>query len=233
MLWELSLLKCVCLEPPIIVNWTNTLYFPLKQSAAIHCTAIGHPQPHILWFKDGYQLEHRKRTKILKNGTLFIQKVHKKDSGRYRCMADNGISWIVREALVHVYSKLIVFFFSQTETISITGKVDTEVDPDEEFAPIIKPWKVLVVGYLNDQIVLSCNSSGNPKPTIKWMKVNPYGNRAIVPNDRISIHSNKSVVVISDVQYSDKGQYVCRANNSQGAVEKHLFITVKGKLCHV
>ena len=105
------------------MNWTNTLYFPLKQSAAIHCTAIGHPQPHILWIKDGHQLEHKKRTKILKNGTLFIQKVHKKDSGRYRCMADNGISWIVREALVHVYSKLIVFFFLKLKSSQLQERL--------------------------------------------------------------------------------------------------------------
>ena len=94
------------------MNWTNTLYFPLKQSAAIHCRAIGHPQPNIIWFKDEVVLEHKKRIRILKNGTLFIRKVHEKDSGRYRCRAENRISWIAREALVHVYSKLILFSFS-------------------------------------------------------------------------------------------------------------------------
>lgn len=89
------------------------------------------------------------------------------------------------------------------------------------------------MAYLNSQVVLPCNASGNPKPTIKWLKAAPYGNRAIEGNDRISIHSNGSVVIINNVQYSDKGQYVCRANNSQGRMEKHLFITVKRKPCHV
>ena len=91
---------------------------------------------------------------------------------------------------------------------------------------------MLVVTYLNSQVVLPCNTSGNPKPTIKWLKANPYGNRVIEENNRVSVHSNGSVV-INNVQYSDKGQYVCRANNSQGRMEKHLFITVKRKLCHV
>lgn len=108
---------CVYLEPPIIVDWTNTLYFPLRQSAELHCTAIGHPQPNIIWQKDGVLLQHKGRIRILSNGTLFIKRVKERDSGRYRCTARNRIDWIAREALVHVYSKLILFFFSQIENI--------------------------------------------------------------------------------------------------------------------
>lgn len=94
------------------MNWTNTLYFPSKSSAEIHCKAIGYPQPNIIWFKDGVLLQHKEKIKILNNGTLFIRKIKRRDSGRYRCIARNRVNWIAREALVHVYSKLIFVFFS-------------------------------------------------------------------------------------------------------------------------
>ena len=93
------------------MDWTNTLYFPLKQSAELHCIATGYPQPNIIWEKDGIILQHKERIKILSNGTLHIKKVKRKDVGRYRCTARNRIDWISREALVHVYRKLILFFF--------------------------------------------------------------------------------------------------------------------------
>ena len=97
------------------MDWTNTLYFPLKQSAELHCMATGYPQPNIIWSKDGEVFQHKGRIRILSNGTLttlHIRKIKERDAGRYRCTASNKIDWISREALVHVYRKLILFFFS-------------------------------------------------------------------------------------------------------------------------
>ena len=95
------------------MDWTNTVYFLLKHSAKLDCIATGHPQPNIIWYKDGNLIEHKKRIKIfVDNGTLFITKVKEKDIGKYRCEAKNKIGWIAREALVHVYGKLILFLLA-------------------------------------------------------------------------------------------------------------------------
>ena len=104
------------------MDWTNSLYFPIKQSAELHCTATGYPQPNIIWRKDGDLLLHKGRIQILSNGTLHIRKVKERDAGRYRCTATNGIDWISREALVHVYRKLILLFFPQIEISNLQGK---------------------------------------------------------------------------------------------------------------
>jgi len=80
----------------------------MKQNAILHCTASGYPEPHIIWSKDGTELQHKGRIHILRNGTLLIRKAKKSDSGRYRCQARNQVGWIAREAYVHVYSKLII-----------------------------------------------------------------------------------------------------------------------------
>ena len=108
------------------MDWTNTLYFPLKHSAELHCMATGYPQPNIIWSKDGKELQHGGRIKILSNGslvTLQIKKVKGRDAGRYRCEASNKIDWISREALVHVYRKSILLFFPQIEISNLQGKL--------------------------------------------------------------------------------------------------------------
>lgn len=198
-------------EPPVIVDWTNTMYLPIKQPAVLHCKAVGHPQPKIIWYKDGVLVQHRGRFKISTNGTLLITKVKKKDAGRYRCKALNEIDWIAREVLIHVYKK-----------------VDTKIpeDPTEEFAPIIKPWKLVVTASLNTQLVLTCQSFGNPKPDIKWFKTTRYGDKLIKGNRRTSVHPN-GVLAIENVDYGDNGQYSCQASNPLGTVEKHLLVMVK------
>lgn len=100
------------------------------------------------------------------------------------------------------------------------------------FAPIIKPWNLLISAFANDQAVLNCNSFGNPKPVIRWSKVTPYGNQVITENDRISLYDNGSLV-IKDVDFTDKGQYFCRASNKLGVMEKHLLFMVKCKLHYI
>lgn len=102
-------------------------------------------------------------------------------------------------------------------------------DPNELFSPIIRHWKLLIIAYTNSQVVLPCNSFGNPKPNIRWLKAAPYGDKIVKENDRIFIHPNGSLV-ITNVSYSDRGQYSCRASNSRGIVKKHLLISVKCKL---
>ena len=96
------------------------------------------------------------------------------------------------------------------------------------FAPIIEPWNLLISAFANGQAVLTCNSFGNPKPEIKWLKVTPYGNKAIKENNKTSLYDNGSLV-IKDVDFTDKGQYFCRASNPLGVMEKHLLFMVKCK----
>lgn len=112
-----------------------------------------------------------------------------------------------------------------------TEKVDTKIpeDPNEEFAPIINPWNLLISTFLNSQVVLNCNSHGNPKPVIKWLRATAYGDKILKENRRFSLYDNGSLV-IKNVDYSDKGQYFCRATNKHGIIEKHLLLMVKCKL---
>ena len=51
--------------------------------AAFHCTATGNPAPEITWFKDG---------KIVGQGETHSLMASRNQSGKYWCLADNGLN---------------------------------------------------------------------------------------------------------------------------------------------
>ena len=63
-------------------------------------------------------------------------------------------------------------------------------------------------------VALSCNSTGNPKPTISWTRngspVDTSG------NSRISFSADKKQLTITNVNRTDSGEYRCAAKNSLG-----------------
>ena len=65
-------------------------------------------------------------------------------------------------------------------------------------------------------VTLSCNVTGNPTPTITWLKngspINTSG------NSRISFTEQNAKLIITKVSREDSGEYQCVANNSLGNV---------------
>lgn len=76
--------------------------------------------------------------------------------------------------------------------------------------------------------VLDCIATGDPQPTVTWSL-----NSIQLPNQdstRIQQTSNNSLV-ISPVQTTDRGEYVCRAVNSAGSDSTLTQLIVYGKEC--
>ena len=53
------------------------------EQAVFHCEATGNPTPTIKWIRDG---------KTVVTGETLSFKTKKNDSGKYRCLADNGVN---------------------------------------------------------------------------------------------------------------------------------------------
>ena len=60
-------------------------------------------------------------------------------------------------------------------------------------------------------MILSCNATGNPEPTITWTK----NGTLISNNSRISSPQEKQLT-ITNVNRTDSGEYRCVASNSLG-----------------
>ena len=61
---------------------------------------------------------------------------------------------------------------------------------------------------------LSCNATGNPKPTISWYKDDTKINAGA--DSRVSISEDDTQLTITNVSRNDDGQYTCVASNSLG-----------------
>ena len=66
-----------------------------------------------------------------------------------------------------------------------------------------------------ENVILSCNATGNPVPTISWNRngspIDTSGN-----SSRISFSADKKQLTITNVNRTDSGEYRCVANNSVG-----------------
>ena len=80
---------------------------------------------------------------------------------------------------------------------------------------------ILAVG---DVAVLTCDVSGDPKPSVTWSK---NGNTSI---PRAQFRTDGRILVIKDVLPGDSGLYECKAANNFGESNTNTTLIVDGKL---
>ena len=78
--------------------------------------------------------------------------------------------------------------------------------------PKITVQLVSVTKTEGDYIVLPCNATGNPVPTISWTR----DESPVITSERISISDDKKQLTITNVKRTNSGEYRCVANNSLG-----------------
>jgi len=74
----------------------------------------------------------------------------------------------------------------------------------------------------------SCQSSGDPAPSITWYK----DGAQVQPGSRYFILSNNSLVITNAVD-SDKGWFTCLARNAAGSAQDKAYLFVTGKAVKV
>ena len=80
--------------------------------------------------------------------------------------------------------------------------------------PKITVQLVSVTKTEGDYIVLPCNATGNPVPTISWTRNGYPLDRNV--NARISFSGRKQQLIITNVNRTDSGEYRCVASSSLG-----------------
>ena len=63
-----------------------------------------------------------------------------------------------------------------------------------------------------ENITLSCNATGNPEPSISWVKDGFPMNR----NSRINFSQDNKLLTITNISRTDSGDYRCVARNRVG-----------------
>uniref|UniRef100_A0A8C7DZD5 Neural cell adhesion molecule 1 n=1 Tax=Naja naja TaxID=35670 RepID=A0A8C7DZD5_NAJNA len=115
----------------------------LSQSVKLVCDADGFPEPIISWTKDGEPIERgedEEKFGFSYDGSeLTIHRVEKNDEAEYVCIAENKAG--EHDATVHLK------VFAKPQITFVENKTAME---------------------LEDQIILTCEASGDPIPSITW-----------------------------------------------------------------
>jgi len=84
---------------------------------------------------------------------------------------------------------------------------------------------------IDSQLILTCNASGFPIPTIEWKINGTIYNRDFVHTQLIDNIVIKKLT-INSMMWSNAGFYECVATNSLGTVVENVTITVEGITYH-
>ena len=168
-----------------------------KDITLLTCHVIGHPPAVITWSKVHGELEQART--VSKDGQLSITNAQKKDSGLYKCKATN-----------------ILGYDSAVTHLSVVELPQFTVRPPGQLKE-----------FTNHDIAVTCKATGDPKPTITWMKENgelPLGRSKVSVDGTLQIWNAKE---------EDSGIYTCMA--ASAAVFKtfsvmKLSVTTKGSI---
>ncbi|XP_036769471.2 hemicentin-2 isoform X1 [Manis pentadactyla] len=163
--------------------------------AVLDCETDSIPEPVVTWYKDGQPLVLAQRTPSLPGGQrLEIQDTQVSDKGLYSCKVSNAAGEAMRTFVLSVQVPP-TFENPKTETVSQVA---------------------------GSPLVLSCDVTGVPAPTVTWLK------------DRMPVESSVAHGVVSRggrlqlsrLQPGQAGTYTCMAENTQAEARKDFVVAV-------
>uniref|UniRef100_A0A8C9DLV3 Hemicentin-1 n=1 Tax=Prolemur simus TaxID=1328070 RepID=A0A8C9DLV3_PROSS len=172
-------------EPPVFKgDYPSNWIEPLGGNAILNCEVKGDPTPTIQWSRKGVDVEISHRIRQLGNGSLAIYGTVNEDAGDYTCVATNE-----------------------------AGAVERSMSLTLQSPPMITLEPVGTVVDAGGNIILNCQATGEPPPTITWSRQG----HSIPWDDRVTVLSNNSLHIAA-AQREDASDYECVARNLMGSV---------------
>uniref|UniRef100_A0A3Q2YI19 Neural cell adhesion molecule 1b n=1 Tax=Hippocampus comes TaxID=109280 RepID=A0A3Q2YI19_HIPCM len=201
---DLRVIKVVVNVLPTIRVWQSEVNATadVGQSAMLTCAVDGYPEPMVTWTRNQITLEAAEKYSFNEDGSeMSIMDVSKLDEGEYTCIAKNKAGETEQELSLRVFVKPKITYIVNQST-----------------------------SEMEEQVMLTCEASGDPTPTISWS----YGNRVFTDGEQ---SEDGNVVVRSDarvssltlkyVKYTDAGQYLCSARSAIGEDDQGAYLEVR------
>jgi len=184
---------------PVMLSSSHNYQVLRGSNVFLECKVSNLGSAVVLWRKGDRILAAGKhlvrkdgKVTVTEENELELHDVVEEDAGRYMCEVDVGLGGKSRE---------------------VTHSVQILV------APVITKWDLSREATAGDDVVISCEATGNPTPRISWRK--HQDGRVLIPD------SSGQKLVLRNVGRRETGLYICRADNSVDAgVEKVTRITV-------
>uniref|UniRef100_A0AAZ3QRX7 Netrin receptor DCC n=1 Tax=Oncorhynchus tshawytscha TaxID=74940 RepID=A0AAZ3QRX7_ONCTS len=155
----------------------------LGRDAVLECSASGFPTPAFHWMRGAERIQSRsKKYSLLGGSNLLISSVTDDDSGSYSCVA-----------------------FNKNQNITASCELSVLVPPQ------FLNYPTNTYSYESTDMELECAVTGNPPPTVRWMK----NGEEVIPSDYFQIVDGSNLQILGLVK-SDEGFYQCVAENEAG-----------------
>ncbi|VTJ68807.1 Hypothetical predicted protein [Marmota monax] len=181
-------------EAPVLQGEAfSYLVEPVGGSIRLDCVVHGDPAPDIRWTKDGLPLPRSRARHWLQNGSLTIRRTEPDDAGQYQCLAENEMGTV----------KKVV-------TLVLQGAPVFQVEPQD------------VTVRSGEDVVLRCQATGEPMPTIKWLQAG----QPLRTGRRLRTLPDGSLW-LERAEAADAGAYECVAHNLLGSATARAFLAVR------
>ncbi|XP_064208871.1 roundabout homolog 2-like isoform X4 [Anguilla rostrata] len=178
------------------------------RTATFPCETKGNPQPAVFWQREGSQdllfpsppQQSSSRLWVSPGGNLTVSEVQRADAGVYICQALTVAGSIQARAQLEVTDAL------------------THRPP-----PIIRQGPANQTAGVEGVAVLKCQASGEPPPTITWLK---DGVSLLGTDPRLTLLEPGSLQ-IHGTRLSDSGMYTCVASSSSGETSWNAYLEVR------
>ncbi|XP_069786249.1 protein sidekick-2 isoform X2 [Narcine bancroftii] len=179
-------------HPQLVLEPKRHITAEIEKVVDIPCQAQGVPAPVVYWYKDAMLITRLSvpRYKVLSNGSLQINGLIPHDTGMFQCFARNDAG----------------------EVQTFTYLAVTSIPPNITRGPSDST----VIDGLS--VILSCETSGAPRPAITWQRGEKVLASGSVQLPRFTLLESGSLL-ISPSHISDAGSYTCLATNSRGVDE--------------
>ncbi|XP_054867126.1 mucin-2 [Amphiprion ocellaris] len=154
------------------------------------------PAAEVSWFKNDQLLRPSAHVAVVPSGDLFFHSVRVDDSGSFFCRASN----------IHLQR----FLTSRKATLTVLAP------------PLVKLWPQVLTVPLGAQVVLECQVSGHPLPSISWVK----RGHSKQTGGKIRMGLRNATLHIQSARSFDEGTYVCEASNTLGKVHSTALLRV-------
>ncbi|CAM1303015.1 Uncharacterised protein r2_g1302 [Pycnogonum litorale] len=180
-----------------IVHKINDVSVGQGLQVTLNCYVSGFPIKSIAWSRADSKSYMPSTSKTLRNGTLIISKVAKRDQGRYMCTASNGGGQ------------------SDSQSVHMNVLLKPEID-------LSAPRRNLPEG---GSITLTCTIiQGDDPINFSWKrngKLMTFNKGTDITSTKLY-----SLIQIRKLNYSHRGTYTCSAENPAGRTEKSVEVTV-------
>ncbi|KAM7017945.1 uncharacterized protein LKV04_000665 [Tautogolabrus adspersus] len=179
---------------PAEMDWSfvkqpKNLTVKREENVTVTCRPpYSRPAAQVSWFKNNKLFTPTRHVTVLPSGDLFFHSIQEYDSGSYFCRASN----------IHLQR----FLTSRRATLTVLTP------------PSVKVWPQVLSVPVGARVVLECQVSGHPLPSISWVK----RGRSKETGGRIYMGLRNATLYIQSARSYDEGVYVCEASNSLGRI---------------